>query len=260
MQMNYSKDQACLELKDLINSWLSEKDSRNIAALARGAGVGENCIRRILNSNSMPVTENLHKIVVFIKGDDKHQNLLSSLSTNLKNHIKFELSYLNFDELKDYKSMAAFEEHLSDYSTQFIFERSSMGSGISFEEIKNLFGEIGLSKINTLIELNLVSNNNGIILVNKDYQYHTWSTSLYKKFIPETIKNFYKTESQINYLFNVNEGVSTKGYARIMDVLENAYKQIQDIANNEKGEIPVAVAGFMDTLSNNDYFSNKKGS
>lgn len=257
MQMNYSKDQACLELKDLINNWLSEKDSRNIAALARGAGVGENCIRRIVNSNSMPVTENLQKIVVFIKGADQNKNILSSLSSNLQSHIKFELSYLNFEEVQEYVSIADIENQIPTFVERAIFERSSIHNGISIQEVKDLFGQNGVNSVEKLVKNNFVTTQNDYVIVNEKLKYHSWSFQSAKSLACDSLQFFFKTHTNTNYMFNLNEGVNITGYCEIMDALEKAHKAISQIAKNNPGKIPLTVTGAMDTMTTHDFFAKK---
>lgn len=258
MQKNdYSRNQACIELKGLISNWLSEKQNRNISTFAREAGVSENCIRRILNNNSIPVAENLFKIIVFLNGNKKNSLLISSLPTDLKNLITFELSFLNFEEMSDYSVFTDLEKVLIDFPHQIIFERSSMGKGIDKTEVIDMFGSYGETIINNLQKYNLIQVTDEKIVCIENYKHHSLSTSYYKNLSAQFIQNHYKLESSINYLFFQNESVSINGYAKLMDVLEDASKKAMAVIKENPGEVPVALVNCLDTLSKKDYFTKK---
>lgn len=258
--INYSKEQACSELKQLVNDWINAKENRNVSSLARGAGVSENCIRRVLNNNSMPITENLRKIILFIKGTDTNKNIISSLMPSLQNHFKFELSYLSFEEIGDYLNILEIEAILKDFPHQFVFERSSMDPGISVTEINEMFGSYADTIIENLSKSNLVSDTDGIIKCNQNYKNHSFSTIYYKNLSTQMIQNFYKTDSAINYLFFQNESVSKNGYAKVMDIIEDSSKKVMAAIKDNPGDIPLAVIHCMDTFSKKDFFTKKKDS
>lgn len=250
----YSREKAISELKALVLDWLSGKSDRSIASMARGAKVSEACVRRILNDNSMPITENLQKILSFLNSGGTHKQILGSLGEDLRKHIKFELSYLKFEEVQDYVSMVDKESFLPDFVHQAIFERSSISKGISFDEIKNMFGAYGETAAMNLVTAKLAHAVDGQLVCVPELKNHSWSISTYKQFLSDAIKNFYKTTSDVNYIFNVNEGVSETGYSKVMDVIEVAHKNISSLVKDNPGEIPLSVGGFMDTMTYQNIF------
>lgn len=257
--VKYSKENATLSLQKMITGWLAENGTRNVSSLARGSGVSEACVRRIMTNNSLPTTINLHKLITFINGEGTHQQILSSLPDDLQKHLTFELSYLQFEEVQKYYAMDQKEKLLPDFAHQVIFERSSMGSGISLEEVKELFGAYGETVVNSLIKSELVQNKDGQVVVIEKYKFHSWSNELYKSFLSDSIKTFYKSENKINFIFNINENVSKNGYSNVMDVIESTYKHIQKIVNENPGDIPMTTGGFMDTMTSKSLFEKEDG-
>ena len=85
--IEYSKNTATQELQSLISHWLNEKDDRRLAKLARYAGVTENCLRRVMNQNSLPTTENLHKILLYLKKAKTNQQLVDQLPVTLGDQL-----------------------------------------------------------------------------------------------------------------------------------------------------------------------------
>ncbi len=257
--VKYSKENATLSLQKMITGWLAENGTRNVSSLARGSGVSEACVRRIMTNNSLPTTINLHKLITFINGEGTHQQILSSLSDDLQKHLTFELSYLQFEEVQKYYTMDQKEKLLPDFAHQVIFERSSMGSGISLEEVKELFGAYGETVINSLIKSELVQNKDGQLVALEKYKNHSWSTEFAIHFLSDSIKTFYKTDCKVNYLFNINESVSKTGYSKVMDILELAHKNISHIINENPGNVPLTMGGFMDTMTSKNFFEKENG-
>lgn len=257
--VKYSKENATLSLQKMISGWLAENGTRNVSSLARGAGVSEACVRRIMTNNSLPTTINLHKLITFINGEGTHQQILSSLPDDLQKHLTFELSYLQFEEVQKYFAMDQKEKLLPDFAHQVIFERSSMGPGISITEVKELFGSYGETVVNNLIKSELVQNKDGQVVVIEKYKFHSWSNELYKSFLSDSIKTFYKSEFKTNYLYTINESISIAGYSKIMDILELAHKNISHIINENPGNIPLTTGGFMDTMTSKNLFDKESG-
>lgn len=254
----YSKEEASQGLRDVVEQWLKEKPNRNISQLARNCEVSESCIRRILTNNSFPAFENVQKIINFLQAGKTHQQALSSLPNALSDHLKFQLSYLNFEELKNYTPMGEKEDLLPDFAHKAIFERSCIQNGISLDEIKKMFGQKGEIAVQQLIESGLLEFRNGFYVSKTEYRDHSFSQHFYKTYISDTIREFYKSDSQINYIYNITEGVSKQGYAKIMDILEAATLQIQQTAKGMPGDVPLTTGLFMDTMTYENVF-NKKG-
>ncbi|MFN3453767.1 MAG: hypothetical protein ACK41T_02330 [Pseudobdellovibrio sp.] len=254
---SYSKENAVESLQKLINSWLEENPNRSVAMLAKNSNVGENCIRRILNSNSMPTTANLHKILSFLNPNSTNMMIKNRLAKDLSQHLAFTLSYLFFEEFNNFKPMLEKESILKDFPHQFIFERSSIASGITIAEIISLFGSYGSTVVDNLVKNELVTVSDDIVVCQPEYKLHSWSVELYKSFSANVISNFYKTNSSINYLYNVNEGVSVAGYSKVMDILEAASKQITKTIQENAGDIPLSTVCFMDTMTNINLFESK---
>lgn len=255
--VKYSKENATLSLQKMISGWLAENGTRNISSLARGAGVSEACVRRIMTNNSLPTTINLHKLITFINGEGTHQQILSSLPDDLQKHLTFELSYLQFEEIQKYFAMDQKEKLLPDFAHQVIFERSSMGPGISITEVKELFGSYGETVVNNLVKSELVQKNDGQVVVIEKYRFHSWSVDYAKQFLSDSIDTFFKTDSPFNYLFNINESISIEGYDKAIKFIKSVHCEFSNIVKNNPGTIPFTLGGFMDTMTSKNIFENK---
>lgn len=255
MNETYSIEKAAIELNRLVSDWLNSKENRNVALLARSSKVSENCIHRILKSNSMPKAENLQKLVSFIKGPESNQNVFGSLEENLQKHIKFELSYLDFEESKSYVGLGPKEDFLKDFTHHAIFELASMNSGVEISELQNQFGTHGLKVVDSLQKANLVKVVDNRVLAQDEYRYHTSSGVLQKRFLVGAAEEYFKLESNVNYLYTHTGKVTSSGYSQVMDVVEAAHKAIWRIVDTNEGTIPLVVGGFMDSMTANNIFA-----
>jgi hypothetical protein len=126
------------------------------------------------------------------------------------------------------------------------------------EEIKSSYGDLGLKIVNRLQDLGLLKLHEGRIktVSKKDY---FLSLKFTKALVAEGINSFYKDSSSTNYLFSHNESVSVKGYCRIMETLRSAHQEVIRISNEDAGNIPMTVGGFMDTMTTFDLFKQDAG-
>lgn len=258
--IQFSRNGAVEALQSIINEWLSQDTSRNLAVLSRVSGVSETSIRRIFASSSILSPQNTHKLLFFLKNGKTHKQVFESIPSDLANYLKFQLSFLQFEELNDYVELGPLEKNLPDYTHQLIFERSSISKGINLDEVKELFGLVGLKAVENLQSADMVSvNADRFVIANPSIKNHTPSIEIIKNLLSQNIRQFYKTDSEYNYIFCVHDGVSLEGYCDVMDILSNAYKQIQIIVKKKAGDIPISAGGFMDTLTSENILVRKEG-
>ena len=251
------KEQAVTALQSSVNSWLAENSRRSLASLSRESGVSESSLRRLLNNSTWPSQDNVFKLISYL-GNGNIVSTVNALAEPLKNQIKFDLYYLDFKELKKYVSLGGKDSALKDFTHQVVFERSSIGPGISVAEIRELFGAYGLTAVENLKVAGLITEVDSTIKCVAEYKYHAFTTQMTKDFLAQSIATFYKTQTNYNYIFSFNDGVTTSGYGQIMDILENAQQAIFKIIEDSPGDIPVTIGGFMDTLTTNVLFDKAK--
>ncbi len=237
-------------VKELVNFWINSKSTRNATGLARSCEVSEACIRRVLNSNALPMHENLFKIVSFIFNDLEKAIILEHCTSEFIETLKVKLPYLNFTN-NSYNAFTIKELEciLTDFPKRIIFELSSINSGLPVEKAIEMFGSYSDSIIEEFINKKIVSIVDNKIVCDQTLKNHVWSTSFSKKLCVDSINYFYKENSNLNFLFLQNEGISVKAYGEIMDILSDASKKIYNIILENPGEIPASISCTLDTLT-----------
>lgn len=252
--IEYSKISATQELQNLISNWLNEKKDRRLAKLARYAGVTENCLRRVMNQNSLPTTENLHKILLYLKKAKTNQQLVEQLPETLGDQLKNQLAFIDFAMISNYRQMVDKEHYLKEFSHKVIFERACMNNGITILQVKEMFGLKGEQAALDLIEDGLIQLVENKYIAKSEFVNHTFSPSFYKKYTAELISEFYKTESDANFIYNFSAGVSVIGYNNIINILKSTTREIQNIIDQMPGEIPITSTLTTETMTYSTIF------
>lgn len=254
----YNYDDAVVALKVMINDWISFDEKRSKSSLARNANISESTIRRIMNDGVLPQPHNICKIVSFIKGVSTNRDLLEKSGPSLEKVISFHLPYKAFVETKEYVSLEKIENSLASADLKLIFIRSSMGNGVTKEEIQDAYGTRGLKALQKLIDLDLVHrSDDNFYICRKDLKKNTFSTSAYKEISKSLIENFYRENADTNYMFVECDSVSISGFGDVMDILKKAHLDIRKKIDENPGDIPLFATSVMDKMTTLDLFNEE---
>ncbi len=242
-------DVAVDSLKKMINEWVAEKPNRNVHGLARQSGVSDSTLRRTLNSDVMPVSKNLYKILTTILRNARENVKVSDLQDIFGDYLTEIPDYLKDDQLKTYTVLGAKEDAFVDFTHLAIFERACSNGGISVPAVVDMFGELGRQAIRNLEQSGLVAIESDVVLGAKEVSNHVLSVELSKKFILGAVQNFLKTDNQHNQSFFVSESVSRKGYVQLFDLFAKTNQEALSIVQNNPGNIPVFAVSAMDTMT-----------
>jgi hypothetical protein len=252
------KDTATQSLKKMIEDWLAENPKRKIATLINKSGVSKSSVRRVVNEDTLPSPINLYKILLILLNPEKKFLEISGIPDVFK--VYFENTQLlnTFKEAKKFILLGDIENYLQDSTSLLIFSRASLGNGVSLVEIKDLFGKVGESKLQSLVTNKVVFIENDFAKVFDEHKNFALSSDLTKNFFVNSAEVFYKTNTKYNFVFSRSESVSIKGYCKVMDVLEKAMLDINHVLLENPGDIPFFTGGIMDTMTSDDIFSKKE--
>lgn len=247
------------EVKGLVDGWLAANATRNITALAREAGVSESCVRRLYNNNSVPQNDNLMKLLTVLSGQSSIGNLRKHFESQ-KSVINFLMSNYSFLEtasfINESKPLLEEEVYIEDYHSFLVYAFSSNRTPITAADIKDMFGMVGEMALEGLIAKGLIKINSTNYLEPKVKNIRP-SKELIKKHLPEITKMFFKLDNPFNCHILHAETVSKKGYGLAMDAFEKFLAEIGNVIQNHPGEVPLVVAGFLDTLTLKPYFKEE---
>jgi len=247
------------EVKGLIDAWLATNANRNITSFARESGVSESCVRRLYNNNTVPQNDNVMKMLTVLSGQSSIEGLKRHFDSQ-KNICKFLLSNYSFLESATFidqcKPLLNEEAHIEDYHAFLVYALASNRTTITALDIKNMLGLVGEMALEELIAKGQISISASNYLEPKIKNIRP-SKELIKKHLPDLTKMFFKLENQYNCHVLMSETISKKGYGLAMDVYEKFLADMGHVIQNNPGEVPLVVAGFMDTLTLKPYFKEE---
>jgi len=247
------------EVKGLIDAWLAANATRNITAFARESGVSESCVRRLYNNSSVPQNDNLMKMLTVLSGQSSIEGLKKHFES--KQHVcKFLLNNYSFLESASFidqcKPLLNEEVYIEDYHSFLVYALASNRTTITALDIKNMLGMVGEMALDELIAKGQIFVNSNNYLEPKVKNIRP-SKDLVKKHLPEITKMFFKLNNQFNCNALFIKTVSKKGYGLVMDAFEKFLADVGNVIQNHPGEVPLVVAGFMDTLTLKPYFKEE---
>ncbi len=259
MEIELNPEQAVKQLADRIESWLNQRPDRSKSSLARGAGVSESCIRRVMNDGSLPTAGNILKIMKFITKFASNKEILDHSEPELKQLLTFNLPYTNFASANEHINLPEVAESaLNSTVKRLIFIKVGALGTLSASEIQNEFGLLGMTEAKQMVADSLLLLTGEVYAISEKFRNYAVSAQFSKKLVIETVEHYFKADTDTNYSFNVTDGVSTKGYNRVMDVMIEAHAKISNIIKEEPGNVPVFAQATMDTLTSQSFF-NKEG-
>lgn len=245
----YNKDQAVESLQRLAMNWIAADQKRTKTSLARAAEISESCVRRLLNDGILPSNENLFKLAAVLNPKTKSTAKNEIDSPN----IEFTLPYLAFQENNDIIPWTELASKLDSQVKKMIFAKAST-AGFSVDELKADFGQLGINSAHELIREGLMNLENEVFSVRAEVQNVFFDSYSTKEIMTLSADMYYKPACNINYSMLVFEGVSKEGYAKVMDILEDAHQRVTEVTKGHKGAIPLIVTGFMDSMTTESVF------
>ncbi|QDK44680.1 hypothetical protein DOM22_05645 [Bdellovibrio sp. ZAP7] len=248
------------EVKGQIDTWLSAKESRSVTALARAAGVSESCVRRLCNDDRSPLPDNMLKILMAVSQKSSIEDLKTHFESS--NGIqRFLLHNYSFLEKATYidscTPLLEKEKSIDEYLPFVVYLMSANRTRIHKNEITRLLGLMGEMALDSLVSDGFLKiEADGIItaLVTDVRP----SKELIRKHLPDLTKMFFKLDHDFNGFALMSESVSKKGYGLAMDVYEKFLADMGEVIQNNPGEVPLIVSGFMDTLTIEPYFRKEQ--
>ncbi len=243
-----------IQLKELVNHYLSTHSGLTLNALAVRSGIPATTLRRIMSEENR--TELAPHSVLSLVSYLLKEKRISFLLTKVEGAIG-ELLRKNFDQYifnessSDHKLDHDLNAELNDKTSYLIYKLAANKCGTSINEIKNLFGLTGMQKLNSLIEKNW-------IIADQSERFHAkeknFSIALnLAQQHAHTLIDFYKSQDidkGHNLFYSLSEGMNIEGIKKIKEVEKEAVKKIFDIMNDHEmqGSLPYFAIILSDIL------------
>lgn len=240
------------QLKELISTYLAAHPRVSINGLAKRVNVGATTIRRILQSSikDSPAPHTILNIVSAIYKEKHLGKLLKvvegpvgqCLRENFNAFVSVQAEYTYSQDLNVV---------LSDKVNYLIYKLAANQRGTTKNEIKEIFGDLGLGRVKELSE-------SGLLIVSEQGEIHakeknfSLDVSVAKKHLPEIVR-FFKPEEVVkglNIFYTLSESLSEKGIQEVKRIQREAVQKIHEVVSKVdfQGEIPYFTVNLADTL------------
>ncbi len=242
----------CEQLKDILDGHFRQYPNVSINALAMRANVGATTLRRImsLEIKGEPSPHTVLNIASAVAKEKRLGRLLKMYEGPVG-----EILQDNFSNFAEQDTPHVYDRDLNELLTDkvnyFIYKLAANRTGVKREEIQDLYGRLGLEKLQELVA--------GGHVLYKEEAYHAKDKNfsldlmVIKRHLPELIK-FYKPEELDrgqNLFYTLSESLSAEGIKRIKDIQREAVKKTYEIMSSEEfaGEVPYFTIQACDTLN-----------
>lgn len=259
------------QLKILIDAYLTKHSGLTLNALAIRCGVPATTMRRLMQKESEKEQKSelaphcVLSLTSYLFKEKKISTLLKKIDGPIAELLNRCFDQFIFEEeTSSHVLDVDLNKIFQDKTSYLIYKLAANQCGTSLTEIKNIFGLLGLNKLNDLIELNLIipDKKNAEKLHAKEKNFSVDLSLAHQ--LTHSLVDFYKPEevdAGLNLFYSLSEGMSEEGIKKIKEVEKEAVKKIYDLMNhkNLQGNIPYFAVVMSDVLGLTPKININKG-
>lgn len=239
------------QLKDVVENYFSRYPHVSINSLAMKSGVGATTLRRIVNQSIKG--EPAPHTVLNLASALSNEKQLTSLIKNFDGPIgqlleKTFAPYLEVDSSHVMKN--DINEELKDWVKYAIYKLSANRKGVSRIQVSELFGKLGLDRLDELIENKFLEEEQSISHANE--KNFSLDVSIAAGHLSELVRFYKPTEVSKgnNIFYTLSETLNEEGIQKIKEIQKEAVKKIFEVMNENEfaGEIPYFSLNLADTF------------
>ncbi len=239
------------ELKVIVDEYLKTHPNISLHALSKRCGLASSTLRRIVNleTKDNPSDSTVIGIVSAITREDKIENLIHQNKGEIKKAL-----IRSYEIVQKHHYRADLKDLMEDREIYIIYKLAANHAGTTHAEIKNLLGIPAISKLEMLLDLNLVYlEAEKIHARNKNF---SLPLSIAKKHLTELLRFTYNTGKYVDrsIFLSGSESITKEAYDEIWEIIVNSSKKIGEILNNKDnlGEIPFFYNTILNTMDVDD--------
>lgn len=198
---------------------------------------------------SLMANHNLLRLIQFIQNKNNIAKAISSASQEISNYLKRSYPYMNPIGAETV-STYLIEDVLKDFTNYLIIKRISHKDNTTESDINSWLGERGVVKLNELIEQEIILIKDGNLKL--AFKNFSLPPELIAVHAAEIIKMFFKIDNASNnqaMIRNFSESVNQETYNKAISILANAILEINTLAIDGPGNIPMTLVCMIDTLN-----------
>jgi transcriptional regulator with XRE-family HTH domain len=239
-----------------VNAYLGKHPGLTLNALAGRSGVAATTLRRLMQEGHRQelAPHTVLSLASYLLKEKNISILLKKVDGPVAELLNRSFDQFIFDEKSSHHKM---EQELNslfqDKTTYLIYKLAANVCGTSALEIKNLFGLLGLEKLNDLIEKNwILADETDTEILHAREKNFTVDISLAQS-LTHSLVDLYKPrdiDKGLNLFYSLSEGMSVEGIKQIKEIEKSAVKKIFDLMNDKKyqGNIPYYAIILSDIL------------
>lgn len=246
------------QLRQLTQVYLDKHPGLTLNALAGRCGVPATTMRRLMKSSEGDKSElaphSVLSLVSYLLKEKKISSLLKKIDGPVAQLLNRCFDQFIFDETA---STHTLDNDLNllfkDKTVYLIYKLAANQCGTSVEEIKNVFGLMGLEKLAELMDKNLIipETQNGERLHAREKNFSVDLITAHA--LTHCLVDFYKprdVDEGLNLFYSLSEGMNKVGIQKIKEIERDAVKKIYELMNDKDllGDIPYFAVVLSDVL------------
>lgn len=245
------------QLKQLTIAYMNRHPGLTLNALAQRSGVPATTMRRLMKSDtekSELAPHSVLSLVSYLLKEKKISALLKKVDGPVAELLNRCFDQFIFDEESSGHTLNSDLNNLfKDKTTYLIYKLAANQCGTSLEEIKNIFGLLGLQKLSEMVDHGWIVKDasNAEVLHAKEKNFSVDLVLAHQ--LTHSLVDFYKprdVEAGYNLFYSLSEGMNQEGIKKIKEIEKDAVKKIYDLMNDKKyqGIIPYFAVVMSDVL------------
>lgn len=245
---------AFLQLQKILLDYLDSRPNLSLNGLAKRCAVSEPTLRRIRKGQlkTLPEVTTIIDLLCYVSQENNARKIPELFPGPLAEYLKSKAPVL--DLMVKVEVSEELTQTLKDPVKYLIYKRAVNDSGVTLDQVLNLFGSYGEKQLAALIQEGLVTQegdlykgeNKVFTLSNDVFVEHFKATADFIK--PHKLANSSKNLSP--GFANYSSGLNKKAYTEVLNIQRKAMNKIRKILfdPNAQGKIPTFVLAAVDTL------------
>lgn len=244
------------QLRLMTNTYLEKHPGLTLNALSVRCGVPATTMRRLMQKSDSGelAPHSVLALVSYLLKEKKISALLKKVEGPVADLLNRSFDQFIFDEKSSQHEMSTDLNTLFQDKTMYlIYKLAANQCGTSVREIKNIFGLIGLQKLQELVDKGQIvadlENSDRLHAKEKNFSVdlalaHQLTHSLLDFYKPRDVAQGF------NLFYSLSEGMNEEGIKQIKEIEKAAVKKIFDLMNdkNLQGNIPYYAVVLSDVL------------
>lgn len=240
------------QLRDMTSAYLNSHPGLTLNALAGRSGVPATTMRRLMQKTGSELApHSVLSLVSYLLKEKKISTLLRKVEGPVAYLLNKSFNQFIFDEETKHEMHTNLNTLFQDRTCYLIYKLAANACGTSVREIRDIFGPIGLQKLQEMTDDALIITDDNERLHARDKNFSVDLSLAHK--LTHSLLDFYKpkdVEKGLNLFYSLSEGLSEEGIKKIKEIEISAVKKIFEVMNDEscQGSIPYFAVVFSDVL------------